>query len=204
MRPSSFYPLLMFTLVYSLTPGPNNILLAASGAAFGYRRSLPHMLGVSVGAALMLVIVGCGLCASFSHMPLLHSLLRYLAALYLLWLAWRIAQSGAAGRHQAPPQPLRFWQGMALQWINPKTWMMAVGVAATYTPREGYFTQLLLAGVLLALVSFPSISLWTLFGQCVACSLRSAEALQRFNRVMAALLLCSLYPFALELWQALA
>src|SRR5690606_2810894 len=120
-----------------------NILLAASGAAFGYRRSLPHIFGVSLGAALMLVIIGCGLGAAFSRLPLLHILLRYTAALYLLGLAWRIAQSGMGGQHQVLSRPLRFWQGMALQWINPKTWMMAVGVVATYTPREGYFAQLL-------------------------------------------------------------
>ena len=203
MHASHFYPLLMFTFVYSITPGPNNILLAASGAAFGYRRSLPHMLGVSLGAALMLIVVGCGLCATFSRMPLLHTGLRYLAALYLLWLAWRIAHSGSAGQRQALSRPMRFWQGLALQWVNPKTWMMSVGVVASYTSRDGYFVQLLLAGALLALVSFPSISLWTLFGQCVGGSLRSPASLQRFNRLMAALLLLSLYPFAIEAWHAL-
>ncbi|MET1115560.1 MAG: LysE family translocator [Comamonas sp.] len=203
MHPSSFYPLLMFTFVYSITPGPNNILLAASGAAFGYRRSLPHMLGVSLGAALMLVVVGSGLCATLDRMPLLYTLMRYLAGLYLLWLAWCIAHSGTAGRRQALPQPLRFWQGMALQWVNPKTWMMAVGVVATYTSREGYFSQLLLASAVLALVSFPSISMWTLCGQWVARTLRSPAALRRFNRAMAALLLLTLYPFALEVWNGL-
>jgi threonine/homoserine/homoserine lactone efflux protein len=204
MHPSSFYPLLMFTFVYSITPGPNNILLAASGAAFGYRRSLPHMLGVSLGAALMLVVVGCGLCASFERMPLLHTVLRYAAALYLLWLAWCIARSGIHGRGRALAQPLRFWQGMALQWVNPKTWMMAVGVVAAYTPREGYYSQLLFAGALLALVSFPSISMWTLFGQWVAGTLRSPVAVRRFNWLMATLLVLSLYPFVLEVWKDLA
>ncbi|MCD2511791.1 LysE family translocator [Comamonas endophytica] len=204
MHPSSFYPLLIYTFVYSITPGPNNILLAASGAAFGYRRSLPHMLGVSLGAALMLIVVGCGLCATFTRMPLLHTVLRYGAALYLLRLAWCIAHTGTEGGNEVLPQPMRFWQGLALQWINPKTWMMAVGVVAAYTPREGYFTQLLLAGALLALVSFPSISMWTLFGQWVARMLRSGAARRRFNRLMAGLLLLSLYPFVAELWKDLA
>lgn len=204
MHPATFYPLLMFTFVYSITPGPNNILLAASGAAFGYRRSLPHMLGVSLGAALMLVVVGCGLCTTLERMPLLHTVLRYLAALYLLWLAWCIARSGPEGRRPPLSRPLRFWQGMALQWVNPKTWMMAVGVAATYTPREDYFPQLLLAGALLALVSFPSISMWTLFGQWVAGTLRSPAARRRFNLLMAGLLLLSLYPFVLEAGKDLA
>lgn len=203
MNASAFYPLLMFTFAYSITPGPNNLLLAASGAAFGYRRSLPHILGVSVGAALMLVVVGCGLCTVFDRVPHLHTALKYFGAAYLVWLAWCIARSGNAGKQRTARQPLRFWQGLALQWINPKTWVMAVGIAATYTPRDGYLLHLLLAGALLILVSFPSISAWTLFGQCVACRLRSPAAIHRFNRTMAGLLLVSLYPFAVEVWECL-
>lgn len=200
MNASVFYPLLMFTVVYSITPGPNNLLLAASGAAFGYRRSLPHMLGVSIGSALMLWVVGCGLCTAFDQVPQLHMALKYLGGAYMVWLAWDIARSGHVG-HREARRPLRFWQGMALQWINPKTWVMAVGIAATYTPRDGYHAHLLQAGLLLALVSFPSISFWTLFGQCVACTLRSPAAVQRFNRSMACLLLLSLYPLGVEVWQ---
>lgn len=203
MNASAFFPLLMFTFVYSITPGPNNLLLAASGAAFGYRRSLPHMLGVSLGAALMLVLVGCGLCTVFDRVPHLHNALKYFGAAYLVWLAWCIARSDNAGDHRLSARPLGFWQGMALQWINPKTWVMAVGVAATYTPRDGYLLHLLLAGILLVLVSFPSISIWTLFGQCMACTLRSPAAIHRFNRTMAGLLLVSLYPFAVEVWACL-
>lgn len=203
MNASAFFPLLMFTFVYSITPGPNNLLLAASGAAFGYRRSLPHMLGVSLGAALMLVLVGCGLCTVFDRVPHLHNALKYFGAAYLVWLAWCIARSDNAGDHRPSARPLGFWQGMALQWINPKTWVMAVGVAATYTPRDGYLLHLLLAGILLVLVSFPSISIWTLFGQCMACTLRSPAAIHRFNRTMAGLLLVSLYPFAVEVWECL-
>lgn len=203
MNASAFYPLLMFTFVYSITPGPNNMLLAASGAAFGYRRSLPHMLGVSLGAALMLLVVGCGLCVVFERVPQLHTALKYLGAMYLVWLAWCIARSGHAGNGRPALQPLGFWHGVALQWINPKTWVMAVGIVATYTPRDGYFLHLLLAGLLLILVSFPSISFWTLFGQCVACTLRSPAAIVRFNRTMAGLLLVSLYPLAVEFWDCL-
>jgi len=203
MNASAFYSLLMFTFVYSITPGPNNLLLAASGAAFGYRRSLPHILGVSLGAALMLVVVGCGLCTVFERVPQLHTVLRYFGALYLVWLAWCIARAGHAGGGAATPAPLRFWQGVALQWVNPKTWVMAVGIAAAHTPRENHFMHLLMAGLLLVLVSFPSISAWTLFGQCVACALRSPVAVQRFNLAMAGLLLLSLYPLCVDVWQRL-
>ncbi|MCT9813013.1 LysE family translocator [Acidovorax sp. Be4] len=201
MNASAFYPLLMFTLAYAITPGPNNVMLAASGATFGYRRSLPHMLGVCLGAALMLILVGCGLLTAFERLPYFHTALKYLGAGYLVWLAWRIAGSQTVGSTGTPLQPLGFGQAMAFQWVNPKSWIMAVGIVATYTPHEGFYTHLWLTAVLLIVVSFPSISLWTLLGRMVARALPSVTAVQRFNRSMAGLLLLSLYPLAAELWE---
>lgn len=201
MQASAFYPLLMFTLVYAITPGPNNVMLAASGATFGYRRSLPHMLGVCFGAALMLMLIGCGLLSAFERLPYFHIALKYLGAAYLVWLAWRIARSNAIGSRRTPHKPLGFLQAMGFQWLNPKSWIMAVGIAATYMPHEGFLAHLWLAAMLLAVVSFPSISVWTLFGQVVGRVLPSATHIQRFNRTMAGLLLLSLYPLAAELWE---
>lgn len=201
MNASAFYPLLMFTFAYAITPGPNNVMLAASGATFGYRRSLPHMLDVCLGAALMLILVGCGLLSAFERLPYFHAALKYLGASYLVWLAWRIGCSHTVGSHGIPLKPLGFGQAMAFQWVNPKSWIMAVGIVATYTPHEGFFTHLWLAAGLLIAVSFPSISAWTLLGRMVARALPSPAAIQRFNRSMAGLLLLSLYPLAAELWE---
>jgi threonine/homoserine/homoserine lactone efflux protein len=169
-------------------------MLTASGASFGYRRTVPHMLGISLGVVAMLLLVGLGLGVAFEREPRLYTWLKYLGAAYLLWLAWKIARSGQAGAGQAGAQPFGFWQAAAFQWVNPKAWIMAIGIVATYTPRDGYAANLLLAALVLGLVNYPSVSVWTLFGSAVGRALRTPRALQRFNWCMAALLVLSLYP----------
>src|SRR5690606_23976746 len=104
--------------------------------------------------------------------PRLYTWLKYLGAAYLLWLAWKIARSGQAGAGQAAAQPFGFWQAAAFQWVNPKAWIMAIGIVATYTPRDGYAANLLLAALVLGLVNYPSVSVWTLFGSAVGRALR--------------------------------
>ena len=130
LLPSSsvLLPLAAFIFVSSITPGPNNVMLTASGANFGYQRSVPHMLGISVGATLMLLVVGAGLGAVFARWPQLYTLLQWVGAAYLVWLAWKIATAGRVQTGQAKPQPLNFWQAAAFQWVNPKAWLMSVGI----------------------------------------------------------------------------
>ena len=184
-----------FAFVTSVTPGPNNMMLLASGVNFGLRRSLPHMFGISLGFMLLVASVGLGLGQLFEQVPLLHSLLRYMGAAYLLYLAWKIARSGAPQHGEQPVgKPFTFLQAAAFQWVNPKAWIMAIGVIATYTPREDFFINLVLAALVLGIVNYPSVSVWTLFGSAVGRALRSPQALRRFNWCMAALLLLSLYP----------
>ena len=134
LLPSSsvLLPLAAFIFVSSITPGPNNVMLTASGANFGYQRSVPHMLGISVGATLMLLVVGAGLGAVFARWPQLYTLLQWVGAAYLVWLAWKIATAGRVQTGQAKPQPLNFWQAAAFQWVNPKAWLMSVGVVAAW------------------------------------------------------------------------
>ena len=187
-------PLATFIFVSSITPGPNNVMLTASGANFGYQRSIPHMMGISVGCALMLLMVGAGLGAVFAQMPQLYTVLQYVGAAYLVWLAWKIATSGRAGAADAKPRPLSLWQAAAFQWVNPKAWLMAVGVVAAYTSPTAYWPSLLLGALVMLVVNYPCISVWTLFGSGIGRWLQSARALQIFNGVMALLLLLSLYP----------
>lgn len=187
-------PLALFAFVSSVTPGPNNVMLTASGATFGYRRTVPHMLGISLGVVVMLLLVGAGLGAVFEREPRVYLGLKYLGAAYLLWLAWKIARAGRADPCQAGARPFGFWQAAAFQWVNPKAWIMAIGIVATYTPRDGYAANLLLAALVLGAVNYPSVSVWTLFGSAVGRALRTPRALQRFNWCMAALLVLSLYP----------
>lgn len=191
-------PLALFAFVSSITPGPNNVMLTASGATFGYRRTLPHMLGISVGASVMLLLVGAGLGTVFDAMPRLYTALKYIGALYLLYLAWRIARAGGVDGAAARSKPFTFFEAAAFQWVNPKAWIMAVGIVATYTPQDQFFHNLILAALVLSLVNFPSISVWTLFGAALRRVLHNPVAVQRFNLCMAALLVASLYPLVLE------
>ena len=187
-------PLAMFAFVSSVTPGPNNVMLTASGATFGYRRSVPHMLGICLGVVIMVLLIGAGLGKLFEAEPRIYTLLKYVGAAYLIWLAWKIARAGGVDQGQSGSRPFSFWQAAAFQWVNPKAWIMAIGIVATYTPRDGYAANLLLAALVLGLVNYPSVSVWTLFGSAVGRALRTPRALQRFNWCMAALLVLSLYP----------
>lgn len=191
---AALLPLATFIVVSSITPGPNNVMLTASGANFGYRRSVPHMLGITVGCALMLFLVGAGLGAVFEQLPQMYTVLQYLGAAYLVWLAWKIATSGQAGQAEAKARPFGFWQAAAFQWVNPKAWLMSVGVVAAYTNPSSYWASLLLGTLVMLVVNYPCISVWTLFGTVIGRWLQSPRALQLFNWGMAALLLLSLWP----------
>lgn len=191
---SSLLPLATFVFVSSITPGPNNVMLTASGANFGYQRSVPHMLGISVGATFMLLLVGAGLGAAFARWPQLYTMLQWVGAAYLIWLAWKIATSGQVQTGQTKPRPFNFWQAAAFQWVNPKAWLMSVGVVAAYTSPHAYWASLCLAALVMLLVNYPCISVWTLFGSAIGRWLQSPRALQLFNMLMAGLLLLSLYP----------
>lgn len=191
---SVLLPLAAFIFVSSITPGPNNVMLTASGANFGYQRSVPHMLGISVGATVMLLLVGAGLGAVFARLPQLYTALQWLGAAYLVWLAGKIAMAGRVQAGQARAQPFNFWQAAAFQWVNPKAWLMTVGVVAAYTSPQAYWASLALGAVVMLVVNYPCISLWTLFGSVLGRWLQSPRARQVFNGVMAALLLLSLYP----------
>jgi threonine/homoserine/homoserine lactone efflux protein len=173
-------------------------MLTASGATFGYRRCVPHMLGSSVGATIMVLLFGVGLGQVFAAEPRAYTLLKYLGAAYLVWLAVKIARAGSLAQGRADGKPLNFWQAVAFQWANPKAWIMCVGVVATYTPRQGFFANLLLSAVVLGVVNYPSISVWALFGTAVGRALRTPGALRAFNGLMAVLLLLSLVPVFIE------
>ena len=199
MSTSLLSAFVLFAFVSSITPGPNNTMLLASGVNFGFRRSMPHALGISIGFMLLVISVGLGLGEVFKVFPWAYSVLRYVGAAYLLYLAWKIANAG--GMSDNPDEhgkPMTFLGAAAFQWVNPKAWIMAVGVVATYTPREGFFVNLMLSALVLGLVNYPSISVWTLFGSTVGRALRTPQALRMFNGVMAGLLLLSLVPIFAE------
>ena len=147
---------ILFAFVTSVTPGPNNMMLLASGVNFGIRRSLPHMLGISLGFMLLVAAVGLGLGQLFEQFPPLYTVLRYGGAAYLLYLAWKIAGSGAPDADgKATGKPFTFLQAAAFQWVNPKAWIMAIGAITTYTPQEGFLVNVLLIAALNAGLPSP-------------------------------------------------
>lgn len=184
-------PLALFAVVTSITPGPNNILLTASGANFGFRRTLPHMLGISAGFLSLIVVSGLGVGAVILASPLLHQGLKLLGAAYLLWLAWQLARAGAI-EDAMKGRPMRFHEAALFQYVNPKAWMMAVGaIAAFTTPGGDYAVELGLIAVIFTLINLPCVSLWALFGVGIGRFLHNARQRLTFNLAMAGLTVLS-------------
>lgn len=184
----------VFVAVTTFTPGPNNVMVTASGANFGYRRSIPHLLGITFGFPVMVVAIGLGLAGVFQTFPWLHVALKYVGAVYLLWLAWRIAHGGRAVA-SAGVRPLSFLQAAAFQWVNSKAWMMATGALAAFTtPGGDLMLEVFVIALLFGLVCYPSVSIWTVFGLAIGRWLSSDRGLRAFNWLMAALLVLSLVP----------
>ncbi len=185
--------LAMFAFVSSITPGPNNLMLMASGANFGLRRTLPHMIGVTLGFMVMLLGVGLGLMALFERYPLALTSLQVVCVGYLLYLAWRIATAGRPDSAQSSGKPLTFLQSAAFQWVNPKAWTMGVSAMSLYAPGQ-QTADILTVVVVFGIINLPCISTWTLIGLRLARLLGSPRRLGIFNAVMALLLLTSLLP----------
>ncbi|MFB4391881.1 MULTISPECIES: LysE family translocator [unclassified Pseudomonas] len=185
----------LYAFVSSITPGPNNTMLLASGVNFGVRRSIPHALGISIGFMVMVLAVGFGLGELFKAWPPLYTVLRYVGATYLLYLAWKIATAGPmSGDTDSSRKPLSFLGAAAFQWVNPKAWVMAIGAITTYTPAQGYVVNVIVIAALFALVNLPSVGIWVMFGSALRRVLQKPRWLMLFNVVMALLLVVSLYP----------
>lgn len=189
--------LVAFAFVSSITPGPNNLMLMASGTNFGFVRSIPHMLGVSVGFTLMIVLVGAGLAQIFELYPIAHTVLKYASCAYLLYLAWKIATSaspGAKSGAEEKSRPMTFVQAALFQWVNPKAWTMALTAVSAYTlPANPMLSLLVVAGVFGA-INLPSVGSWTLMGMQLRRFLSDPLKLRIFNVTMAVVLVATLYP----------
>ena len=182
-----------FAFVSSITPGPNNLMLMASGANFGFRRTIPHMLGIGVGFVAMVVLVGAGLAQIFVAYPGSHTILKWVSVIYLVYLAWKIATTAPAQTGAAAGTPMTFLQAAAFQWVNPKAWTMALTAVTVYSPGTGIWAISLVA-LIFGAINLPAVSSWTLMGQGMARLLTNRARLRAFNWAMAALLIASLYP----------
>lgn len=169
------------------TPGPNNMMLAASGANFGWRRTVPHAMGVTIGFPVMLFLVAMGLGRVFAAYPGIAQGMTWAGFVAMLWFAWRIAMAGAA-RAEARSRPLNFVEAGAFQWINPKAWAFAIWVTATYISGADALANALLAAAVFTVSGLGSSQVWTLFGSAVGRLLGTGWRLRAFNLTMALLL----------------
>ena len=189
--------LIGFAVVSSVTPGPNNLMLMTSGANFGFRRTIPHMAGISLGFGFMLVLVGIGLAQVFERWPVTLLILKIGSVAYLLYLAWKITKAGTPGDSEAAAKPFTFLQAAAFQWVNPKAWAMALSAISLYADSNNLFSIILVALIFLA-VNFPNVSLWAFAGTKVQAFLSNQQRLHMFNWTMAILLVASVLPMALQ------
>jgi len=183
-----------FAFVTSITPGPNNLMLMASGANFGFRRSIPHMLGIGIGFVVMLVTVGLGVIVLFEAFPVVHTILTVVSIGYLLYLAWKIATAAPPEAAETNARPMTFLQAALFQWVNPKAWAMALTAVTVYAPSRDPWA-IMLVGLVFGLINLPAVSSWKLLGLQMRRLLTSRIRLRIFNAVMALLLLATLYPF---------
>jgi threonine/homoserine/homoserine lactone efflux protein len=182
-----------FAFVTVMTPGPNNLMLMASGTNFGFTRSIPHMLGIGLGFPLMVACVGLGVMQVFDLWPLSYTLLKIGSVAYLVYLAWKIANAAPPRDAVASGKPLTFLQSAAFQWVNPKAWSMALSAITLYATGRDLASVLWVAGVYVVVSSISTTS-WTLLGQQLRRLLKNQTRLRIFNWLMAALLIATLIP----------
>jgi threonine/homoserine/homoserine lactone efflux protein len=191
MPPETFTALIALAVGTLFTPGPNNAMLAASGATFGFRRSIPHLLGVGIGFSAMLLIVGLALGQLFQASAVLREGLRWGGIALLLWLAWKVATSTKTGATSGAARPMSFAGAAGFQWINPKAWPMAVAATAQFIhPGDPVTTALIVTATFMTLGLLSSTA-WVLAGQAIARFLTSDRRLRAFNITMALLIVLS-------------
>ena len=198
MNPTLTAGLAGFGFVASITHGPNNMMLMASGANFGLRRTLRHLTGVALGFSGMVLGVGLGMAGVVSRFPWIFDVIRWLGAAYLVYLAWKIATASGIGGKDAPARPMTFLQAVAFQWVNHKAWAMALGAVTTYASRDHIASDVVLIAAMFGAIGAPCVVVWAGFGLGMKRVLSRPGPMRAFNIGMAGLLLLSLYPLFLE------
>ena len=199
MATSLFYAFLAFMVVMYFTPGPNNIMLLASGLTYGFRRTIPHIAGIVLGFAFMVAAVGLGLGSVFLAYPILQTILKYAGAAYLIYLAIVIALSGPAKPGEDDRRgPMTFWGAAMFQWINAKGWVIVIGTITAYAAIAQFPINIAIQTLVSLLVGAVSTVVWVLFGTALRPVLTSERLVRAFNILMAILLLASLYPVVMD------
>lgn len=186
--------LVMFAFASSVTPGPNNLMLMASGANFGFKRTIPHALGVGIGFTLMVFLVGIGIIQIFDQFPMSYDILKVASIGYLIYLAYKIAGSSSpVDDEKVNSTPMTFMQAALFQWVNPKAWTMALTAISIYAPTQS-LQAVILVSAIFGLINLPSVSSWVMLGKQMQRILTNHNRLKAFNITMASLLVLSLYP----------
>jgi len=206
MTTELFAALAVFAFVSSITPGPNNLMLMTSGINFGIRRTVPHMLGVSLGFTLMIALIGLGVMKVIEAVPGSMMFITVASGLYLLYMAWKIATTNTSptenGAGAAKSKPFTFLQAALFQWVNPKAWTMALTAISAYAPKsQGWVGVFIVAGVF-GIINLPSTAAWAVMGAKMRMFLSNSIRLKTFNVIAALLLVASLYPMAAGLISA--
>ena len=184
-----------FAAIASITPGPNNTMILASGLNYGFMRSLPHLLGICLGFTFMVFATGLGLHAVFVQFPMLQVILKYVGALYLLWLAWNLARTAPMTADElSASRPMSFAGAAAFQWVNPKAWVMALGALTTYLPQSSRVLDVALMAAVFGVMCLFAVSAWAGFGVAMRRVLQNPRSVRVFNVCSALLLVASLYP----------
>ncbi|PTA50664.1 LysE family translocator [Shewanella morhuae] len=185
----------LFAFSSGITPGPNNIMLMTSGVNFGVKRSIPHLMGISLGFPTMILAIGLGLSALFQTYPVIHQIIKVIGITYLLYLSWLIANSSSKMEGKTIAKPFSFIQAAAFQWINPKGWIMAVGAIATFTSVQQDLTaQVITIATVFLCIAFPCALVWLGFGVVLKRLLKNPRQQKIFNICMAVLLVASIIP----------
>jgi threonine/homoserine/homoserine lactone efflux protein len=199
MSHSLLIAFVMFATVMYFTPGPNNIMLLSSGLTYGFRPTLPHIAGITIGFAFMIGAVGLGLGAIFIAYPVLQTILKYGGVAYLIYLAAVIAMSEPVTPDQDNGRgPMTFWGAAMFQWINAKGWVIVLGTITTYAAIASFPWNIAIQVAIGLLLGAVSCTVWALFGSSLRPLLNSRRAVRAFNIVMAILLLASLYPVFMD------
>jgi len=198
MNPVVYAGFLVFALVASITPGPNNLMLMASGVNYGLGRTLPHLAGVCLGFGVMAFAVGLGLAGVFHAAPWLYAVLRWASAAYILYLAYKMVRSKGVGTAVTSGRPMSFLGAAAFQWVNPKAWVMALGAITAYAAPAHLARDVAVMSVSFVVINIPCGLTWAMSGVGIKRFLKRGRTLQIFNAVMALLLVLSLYPLITE------
>ncbi|MDG1473351.1 MAG: LysE family translocator, partial [Porticoccaceae bacterium] len=194
-----YVAILLFTSAAGITPGPNNIMIMASGVNFGVKRSCPHLLGITIGVPIMVLAVGLGFNLVLQNYPLLHQVIKVFGIGYLLYLAWLIATTQPSSISTEVSKPLTFWQALLFQWVNPKALVMATSAISAYTSSNAPLGEVLFIAFAFSITAAVSVGIWLIFGASLKRFLDDPVYGKRFNILMAALLVVAMFPVIKDL-----